>query len=182
MPLTLFQREVFATLRRHRSPDSFVFGATVLNTAANTPRFSRDNLALSGRAGPRDFVDAIHLHKTYLSPGTLAWAADGKDGGLNPRMILDLAKRFARYRQEEIDALHLNAPLSLPELKAKWSDALEEGRRLIDRLRALDAGCAWLDPVSGKAVNPEPDSASFASLCRHFGSTGGAWPALCAGS
>ncbi len=266
MPLTPFQREVFATLRRHRSPDSFVFGASVLNAAPNTPRFSRDIdlchdtalavaetaaadeaalaaagysvawalrqptfhratvssddgsvklewvydsafrfypvepddelgyrlhffdaatnklLALSGRAEPRDFVDAIHLHESYLSLGTLAWAAAGKDGGLNPRMILDLAERFARYRQEEIDALHLNAPLSLPELKAKWSDALEDGRRLIDRLPALDAGCAWLDPVSGKAVNPDPEAASFASLRRHFGSTGGAWPALCPGS
>lgn len=46
-------------------------------------------LALSGRAEPRDFVDAIHLHDTYLSQGALAWAAAGKDEGLNPRLILD---------------------------------------------------------------------------------------------
>jgi hypothetical protein len=38
-------------------------------------------LALSGRAEPRDFVDALHLHRTYLSLGTLACAAAGKEGG-----------------------------------------------------------------------------------------------------
>ena len=42
MPLTAFQREVFGTLRRNRSPESFVFGATVLNATERTPRFSRD--------------------------------------------------------------------------------------------------------------------------------------------
>jgi hypothetical protein len=42
MPLTAFQHEVFATLRQSRSPNSFVFGATVLNAAAKTPRYSRD--------------------------------------------------------------------------------------------------------------------------------------------
>ena len=42
MPLTPFQREVFITLRLSRSPESFVFGATVLNAAEKTPRYSRD--------------------------------------------------------------------------------------------------------------------------------------------
>ncbi len=262
MPLTEFQREVFATLRLHRSPDSFVFGATVIHAAPATPRYSQDidlchdaaaavaetaaadaaaltragytvtwqlqqptfhratvlrndgsvklewvydsawrfypvepdaelgyrlhffdaatnkMLALSGRAEPRDFVDAIHLHQTYLSLGTLAWAAAGKDGGLNPHLILDLADRFARYRQVEIDALHLARPLSLPVLKAAWSAALAEGRALVDRLPALEAGCAYLDPVSRAPVVPDPESPAFASLERHFGSVGGTWPVI----
>jgi hypothetical protein len=42
MPLTEFQREVFATLRLHRSPDSFVFEATVIHAGAGTPRYSQD--------------------------------------------------------------------------------------------------------------------------------------------
>lgn len=42
MPITAFQREVFATLRRGRSPESFVFGATVLNAGADSPRYSND--------------------------------------------------------------------------------------------------------------------------------------------
>jgi len=262
MPLTPFQREVFATLRKHRSPDSFVFGATVLNAAPATPRYSRDIdlchdtatavaetaaadesslvtagytvtwglrqptfqravvsrgegsvklewvydsafrffpvepddelgyrlhffdaatnklLALSGRSEPRDFVDAIHLHENYLSLGALAWSASGKDGGLNPHLILDLAERFARYRQEEINALHLARPISLPELKSKWTAALVAGRELIDRLPAEEAGCAYLHPVSHSPVEPDPGSPAFATLQRHFGTVGGAWPRL----
>ena len=262
MPLTKFQREVFATLRRGRSPDSFVFGATVLNATAGTPRYSRDIdichdvdaavaesaladeaalkaagylvtwqlrqpmfhratvtrqdgsvklewvydsafrfypvepdtelgwrlhfadaatnklLALSGRAEPRDFVDAIHLHETYLSLGTLAWAAAGKDEGLNPRLILDLADRFARYRQADIDSLHLTTPLSLPELKAKWTQAMDQGRQLVEQLPPEEIGCLYLHPQTRKPTNPLPGSRELGTLIRHRGSVGGSWPAL----
>lgn len=262
MPITAFQREVFATLRRSRSPDSFVFGATVLNASSNTPRYSRDIdlchdveiavaesaaadeaalvaagytvtwqlrqpmfqratitrqdgsvklewvydsafrfypveedaelgwrlhfadaatnklLALSGRAEPRDFVDAIHLHETYLSLGALAWAAAGKDEGLNPRLILDLADRFARYRQADIDSLHLAAPLSLPDLKARWTQAIESGRQLIEALPAAEVGCLYLDPMTRDPLTPDPNSPLFEALIRHHGSVGGSWPRM----
>ena len=137
-------------------------------------------LALSGRVEPRDFVDAIHLHQTYLSLGTLAWAAAGKDGGLNPHLILDLAERFARYRQEEIDGLHLTTPLALPRLKSLWTQALEEGRALADRLPAEESGCAYLHPVSRQPVVPDPQAHDFHLLERHFGSVGGTWPVIAA--
>ena len=42
MPLTRLQREVFAAIRSARSPESFVYGATVLHAGENSPRFSRD--------------------------------------------------------------------------------------------------------------------------------------------
>jgi hypothetical protein len=262
MPLTPFQREVFATLRRSRSPQSFVFGATVLNASSDTPRYSRDIdlchdledavawsasadeaalstagytvtwqlrqplfhratvsrgddsvklewvfdsafrfypvepdeelgwrlhfadaatnklLALSGRAEPRDFVDAIRLHETYLSLGALAWAAAGKDEGLNPRLILDLADRFARYRQTDIDALHLVLPLSLLDLKRKWTAAIEEGRQLVESLPAAEVGCLYLDPATHQPVNPDPVCQSFPTLLRHRGTVGGSWPVI----
>jgi hypothetical protein len=260
MPLTAFQREVFATLRLSRSPNSFVFGATVLNAAEKTPRYSRDIdlchdletavaesaaadeaallaagytvtwqlrqpmfqratvtrhdgsvklewvfdsafrfypvepddelgwrlhfadaatnklLALSGRAEPRDFVDAIYLHENYLSLGTLAWAAAGKDEGLNPRLILDLADRFARYRQSDIDSLHLATPFSLLDLKARWSIAIEEGRQLVEKLPVAEIGCLYLDPQTNSPVSPIPGSPYLDHLVRHYGSVGGSWP------
>lgn len=135
-------------------------------------------LALSGRAEPRDFVDAIHLHDTYLSLGTLAWAAAGKDEGLNPLLILDLADRFARYRQADIDSLHLAAPLSLPELKAKWSQAVEDGRQLIEKLPVEEIGCLYLDPLTNAPVSPVPASPEMGQLIRHRGSVGGSWPRM----
>lgn len=262
MPLTTFQREVFSTLRRSRSPESFVFGATVLNATDDTPRYSRDIdlchdiesavaesagadeaalvaagysvtwqlrqpmfhratvtrhdgsvklewvydsafrfypvepddelgwrlhfadaatnklLALSGRAEPRDFVDAIHLHETYLSLGTLAWAAAGKDEGLNPRLILDLADRFARYRQADIDSLHLSHPLSLPDLKERWATAIQAGRSFVERLPAEEVGCLYLNPNTFQPVTPDPTLDEFVFLLRHRGSVGGSWPVI----
>ncbi len=262
MPLTPFQREVFATLLRSRSPDSFVFGATVLNAAPDTPRYSDDIdlchdseqavaesaaadeaalaqagytvqwylrlptfhraeitradgrvkldwvhdsafrffpvepdeelgyrlhrfdaatnklLALSARSEARDFVDALHLDATYVSLGALAWAAAGKDEGLNPRLILDLAERFARYRQADIDALHLTARLVLPELKSRWTDALSRARHLVDALPAEEVGCAYLDPATRAPITPEPTVEAFRKQIRHPGTVGGAWPII----
>jgi hypothetical protein len=83
-------------------------------------RIRQIRISPAGSAKPRDFVDAIHLHETYLSLGTLARAAAGKDEGFNPRLALNLADRFARYRQADIDSLHLSHPLSLPDLKERW--------------------------------------------------------------
>ncbi len=264
MPLTDFQREVFATLRINRNPDSYVFGATVLNSTEQTPRYSRDIdlchdseravsdsaqadesallasgfevaweirrplfqvatvvrgtqsvklewvydtafrffpveaddemgwrlhyadaainkvLALSGRAEPRDFVDSIFLETTYLSLGAMAWAAAGKDEGLNPMLILELASRFARYRQSDMDRLDLATPVSLPDLDRRWRDALERGRHLVCALPPDEVGCLYLHPESHAVTTPDPDSPDFPSLIRHRGSIGGAWPRLSA--
>jgi len=262
MPLTAFQREVFATLRGGRSAESFVFGATVLNAEPGTPRYSRDIdlchtaeeavaasaladeaalgsagfrvrwllrlptfqraevsndrgnvklewafdsafrffpveaddelgyrlhyfdaatnkvLALCARAEARDFVDAIHLDEHYLPLGALAWAAAGKDEGLNPHLILELADRFTHYRQTEIDALDLRVPLSLPELKRTWTRALERARRLVNELPGGEVGVAYLDPVSSLPVSPNATGTDFGALIRHRGRVGGAWPVI----
>ena len=111
-----------------------------------------------------------------LSLGALAWAAAGKDEGLNPRLILDLADRFARYRQVDIDALHLAKPLRLSELKAQWSAAIQDGRSLVERLPVEEIGCLYLDPETQQAVNPAPGAPGFAALIRHRGTVGGTWP------
>jgi hypothetical protein len=261
VPLTALQRQVFAAIRRGRSPESFVYGATVLNAAPDSPRFSRDIdlshdvassvaqcaefdgntltssgftvkwllrqpafqraivsaeqervilewvydsafrffpvepdaelgyrlhrfdaatnkvLALAGRAEPRDFVDAIFLHQRYISLGMLAWAAAGKDEGLNPRLILDLAERFAHYRQADIDTLALVEPLSIVELAQHWREAVKDAREKVSKLPASEVGCAYLDS-NGDPVDPWGGNYELHSLRRHFGSVGGAWPRL----
>ena len=181
MPLTAIQAEVLSLIAVHRSPESYLAGATVIHRAADTPRFSQDLdffhdvadsiaqsadrdaatlqragyevlwllrtttfhravvtaskrqlriewaqdsafrffpvqederfgyrlhdadaavnkvLALAGRDEIRDFVDVLHLHKTYLSLGAMAWAACGKDPGFTPDLLLDHAGRHAAY-------------------------------------------------------------------------------------
>jgi hypothetical protein len=42
MPIGPFEKEVMALLARHRNPESFIGGATVLNQAPNSPRTSED--------------------------------------------------------------------------------------------------------------------------------------------
>lgn len=42
VPLTPLQRQIFAVIRAARSPDSFVYDATVLHATPDSPRFSRD--------------------------------------------------------------------------------------------------------------------------------------------
>ncbi len=129
-------------------------------------------LALVGRREPRDYVDAVYLHRTQLSFGALCWAAAGKDAGFTPAMLVELAARSTHYRQEEIDALYLATPVDALALKAQWLVALEQARELVTRLPAADVGCLYLD-ASGRAVTPGPE---FAGLVRHFGCVGGAWP------
>jgi hypothetical protein len=135
-------------------------------------------LALAGRRKARDFVDAIHLDSDYVSLGALAWAAAGKDQGLNPYSIIEFANRFAHYRQDEIDELKLVVPLSLPDLKMRWLDAIGRARQLIEALPAEEVGCAYLDPMTRLPVTPVPEAEGFRELIRQQGSVGGAWPVI----
>ena len=130
--------------------------------------------ALVGRREPRDYIDAVYLHRTQLSFGALCWAAAGKDAGFTPALIVELAARSTHYRQEEIDALYLATPVDALALKAEWLVALERARELVARLPAADVGCLYLD-ASGRAVTP---GLEMSRLARHFGTVAGAWPVV----
>src|SRR5205807_6215956 len=62
-------------------------------------------LALVGRAEPRDWVDTIECDRRLQPLGYLAWAAAGKDPGLNPTFIIEEAVRSARYTEIELTDL-----------------------------------------------------------------------------
>jgi hypothetical protein len=134
-------------------------------------------MALAGRSKIRDYIDILYLHRTSLSLGALCWAACAKDPGFNPRSLLEMAQRHVHYRQEELDDQRLTRPLTLPEMKAIWIDAVEAAEALFPRLPAQEVGCLYLD-ASGTAVTPDPDSPDFPRLVRHFGSIRGTWPQL----
>lgn len=134
-------------------------------------------LALAGRDEVRDFVDILHIHKSFLSIGALAWAACGKDPGYSPAFLLDQANRHVAYTQEQIDILSLREPLDVKELKKAWLKALDHSHELIDALPASEVGCLYLSP-EGTPVTPDPDIPDFEKLIRHFGSVRGAWPSI----
>lgn len=262
MPLSELQQRVFRLLAANRSPDSYIAGATVLNAAPESPRYSQDInifhdavesvaqsaeadaatlnahgyrvewktrqpniwrafvwgsgdemvgldwvvdsafrffpiekddlvgyrlnfwdaatnkvLAFMGRREARDYLDVLHLHEHTLSLGALAWAAAGKDPGINPMLILNLASRLARYQREEFADLVLAAPLDFVALKQIWLRALEHGRELVTRLPAEEVGCLYLN-AEGQPVEPDPAAPGWNDLRRHFGSVKGAWPVV----
>ena len=261
MPLTAFQSETLSLLAKHRSPESFLAGGTVLNASVDSPRYSKDLdifhdvetsvatsanadaetllqagyelkwllqqplfqraevilngnhlliewvfdsafrffpverddrvgwrlniydaatnklLALMGRGEPRDYLDILFFHEHQLSLGSLCWASAGKDPGVNPFMILQECQRTTHFRPEQFLDLQLALPLDLQRWKKQWLAASREAELLLTRLPAEEVGCLYLDST-GKPVTPDPDSAEFPSLTRHFGSIRGAWPVI----
>jgi hypothetical protein len=132
-------------------------------------------LAGAGRLVIRDYIDLIHLHRTYLQLGALAWAGTGKDPGMSPLLILNELNRHTRYQPEELAEVRLREPLSLPGLKVEWLEMLRSARELVERLPSGDVGCLYLDR-SGCAVTPRPEDPAFDQLTRHWGSVKGSWP------
>lgn len=132
-------------------------------------------LAGAGRLVIRDYIDLIHLHRTYLHLGALAWAATGKDPGLSPLLILNELNRHTRYQPEDLAEVRLREPVSLPSLKSAWLEMLWSARDLVSRLPAAEVGCLYLDEA-GEPVTPDPDVADFARLTGHFGQLKGSWP------
>jgi hypothetical protein len=134
-------------------------------------------LALAGRSEVRDFLDALLIHRTYLSLGAVIWAACGKDPGFTPALLLDQTNRHSRHQESDLKGENLARPVDLRELKQQWLDARARAERLFEQLPAEDLGCLYLDPDS-KPVTPDPGSADFSKLTRHFGSIRGAWPRM----
>jgi hypothetical protein len=132
-------------------------------------------LALAGRDEPRDFLDALYVHRHHLSLGSLCWAAVGKDPGYNPELLVEMLARKGRYRAEDFAMLQLTAAPDLADLKRTWIKAIDAARRLVRILPATDAGCLYLDPDTRKFVTP---SADLSRLLRHHGTRGGVLPAI----
>jgi hypothetical protein len=136
-------------------------------------------LALGGRQEVRDFVDILHLNENFITLGSMAWAACGKDPGFTPDFLLDHISRHVAYTQADLDHLSLKAPLDLKQLKQKWLMALDQAQSLVDALPAEEIGCLYLD-ADQTPVTPDPNSETFSSLTRHQGCISGAWPAALA--
>jgi hypothetical protein len=134
-------------------------------------------LALAGRSEIRDLIDILFLNETYLSLGAICWAACGKDPGYNPCSLLESAKRQTRFQASDLAQEQLAHPITLPELKEKWLNAAARAEDLITRLPASEIGCLYLAP-SLTPVTPDPASADFCGLIRHYGSIRGAWPVV----
>jgi hypothetical protein len=134
-------------------------------------------LALAGRGELRDYLDVLQLNRLHLSLGALAWAACGKDIGYTPQFLVEEAQRLAHYPASLLDKLQLREPVDLVQCKKQWISSVRAASELFDRLPAEEVGCFYLD-AGGKPVTPDPASAEFPALRRHFGVVRGAWPVV----
>ena len=134
-------------------------------------------LALAGRSEIRDFVDALHLHDTYLSLGALVWAACGKDPGFTPEFLLYYAGRHVAYTQADLDRLNLREPLDLRDMKRRWLAAAAAARATVTALPPDEVGCLYLGPDQ-RPRTPAASCAEFRSLTQHYGRVRGAWPTV----
>jgi len=134
-------------------------------------------LAFAGRMKLRDYLDVMFLHEQHLHLGALAWAAAGKDPGMNAEWIIDWGGRQARLNGQDASQLQLQQPLDLHILRQRWTRAAEEALALIEKLPVTERGCFYLDDKN-QPVNPDPASPGFTKLTRHYGSVKGAWPRI----
>ena len=114
-------------------------------------------LALAGRDEPRDFIDTLYLHKSVLPLGALAWAAVGKDPGLNPQMLLELLQRKGRISTDELRRLDLKKKPDPAFLHEQWKSALNSAREWVSQRPGDEAGCLYTHPETGLVFAPKPD-------------------------
>jgi hypothetical protein len=92
-------------------------------------------LALVGRLEVRDWIDVVSCHDNLQPLGYLAWAAAGKDPGLNPVMVLEEASRSSRYTQADLDTLQFEGDTpSARDLSVRWRKILAESREVVGLL------------------------------------------------
>lgn len=134
-------------------------------------------LAFAARMKLRDYLDVMFLHERHLHVGALAWAAAGKDPGMNAEWIIDWGGRQARLADQDVSKMRLSEPVDLKALRLRWHQAAGESMTLFEKLPVTERGCFYLD-ASGKPVCPNPDSSDFPKRTRHYGSIKGAWPRI----
>lgn len=131
-------------------------------------------LALASRGQPTDVVDMIFFHKTFLPLAGIIWAANGKDEGWTPNLMLDQMRRHSRLSAAELAPYFDPGTLDLPKIKMDWLSIVDEAEALLAKFPPEDLGCFYLERNTGKPVIP--DFSRMASYVKHWPSVGGAWP------
>jgi hypothetical protein len=139
-------------------------------------------LALVGRLEVRDWIDVQACASLLQELGYLAWAACGKDPGLNPDLILSEAARSARYTQEEVDTLDFDeGPPDAAALSRSWKGMLREAAAIVGELPPENVGTSVL-AVSGALYRGDVQHLKEAleknQIQFHKGSIRGAFPAF----
>ena len=81
-------------------------------------------LAAAGRREPRDVLDLLYIHRTFLPLGAVLWAAVAKDPGFSPGSLITEIRRNARYRQDDYDELMQTEPSDAADLSRQGGPAV----------------------------------------------------------
>jgi hypothetical protein len=138
-------------------------------------------LALACRNVPRDWIDMVSCSEVLQPLGLLAWAANGKDNGLTPRFILEMAAKV-HYSQSELDLAILSSEdIDVVALSEKWRGMLDDARGMITLLPPDKIGTAVLNG-DGTLFNGTNDALAAAlredAIVFHPGRICGAWPQI----
>ena len=130
---------------------------------------------------PRDWVDMIACCEAIQPLGLLAWAATGKDVGLTPNFILDMAARTT-YSQKELDlVIRYEQPLNAAEIARKWHAFIWEAREVVKMLPPDQVGKVVLTREGGLFKGSLDELANAIrrdELVFHEGELGGVWPTV----
>ena len=124
----------------------------------------------------------LTCHERLQPFGLLVWAATGKDPGLWPHLILNMASRTARYSAAEYSDLEFDGPTPTPmELGVIWRSALAEAADILEILPPRMIGHAVMSPDGAlfRGTLDELRDADAAGLLRyHPPAVGGACPVI----
>ena len=129
-------------------------------------------MAAIGRREPRDVVDLITIHETYLPLGAVAWAAVEVALGFTPEGLIAELRRNARYRTEDYAALHMAVPIVAADLATKVRKACHEAEDFIARMPTAKAGRLFLRD----GIPAQPDPSRLGDYVEHLPTKGGRAP------
>ncbi len=137
-------------------------------------------LALVGRLEVRDWIDVIECHTKIQKLGYLLWGACGKDPGFGPDMILNQAKRSARYTDAEISELSFDKTKpTASTLSSTWHSMTDEAENILRELPPIEAGKCLLGTdfnLFQGGIDELKESIKNNRIIFHAGSIRGAYP------
>ncbi len=128
--------------------------------------------AAYGRREPRDIVDLITIHDTFLPIGAAVWAAAGKALGFTPEGIIEEIRRNARYTGEDFHRIHSDPPVDPAATMIRLREILTQAEAFVAPMPTEKAGLLFL---KGDTV-PQPGPGKLDEYQTHAGQRRGHWP------
>lgn len=113
-------------------------------------------LAAAARREPRDAIDLVSLHESYVPLGAIAWAAVGKDEGYSPELLLNFIARFARYNDDDLVKVKSQEAWSAADLSVRLKAAVSDAQTFVESMPADLVGHAFT--LRGEVVQPDPET------------------------